>query len=186
MRGIRHHPLTQPVVVLVALLLACSLGFVALRIVPHQARLERWLQKQPGVTSAWVSAGADREASDWSSDASVGLDGELTPASFSRFASAYEAYRADHPWAGDWGLTISYETVTLPVSRDHASNVTTRDLLALLATDPDVSSVWFEHRYLNAVVIESADPASTKAHLAPVLAQQDRVRVIRPGETLHP
>ena len=38
---------------------------VALRTVPHEARLERWLEKQPGVTSTWVSAGPKPEASDW-------------------------------------------------------------------------------------------------------------------------
>jgi hypothetical protein len=44
MRGIRQHPLTQPVAVLVAVLLACALVVVALGTIPHQARLERWLE----------------------------------------------------------------------------------------------------------------------------------------------
>ncbi|KRF25758.1 hypothetical protein [Phycicoccus sp. Soil803] len=185
MRGIRQHPLTQPVAVLAAVVLVCVATVVVLRTVPHQARLERWLEKQPGVTSAGVSAGPIREASDWSPTAWVGLDGELTPATYSRFATAYEGYLVDHAWAGTWGLTISSGTVTLPVG-NHAANVAMRDLLGRIATDPHVVEVRFEDRYIYVVVVESVDPAATRAHLGPTLAPHDRVRVIRPGEVLHP
>ena len=186
MRGIRQHPLTQPVAVLAAVVLVCVATVVVLRTVPHQARLERWLEKQPGITRVGVSPGPDPEASDWASSAWVALDGELTPAAYSRFASAYEAYRVNHAWAGDWPLTMSDDTVSLPVSQDHAFNLWMRDLLARLVTDPHVLQVRVETQYVSAIVVESADPAATKAHLGPVLTPDDRVRVIRPGEMLPP
>ncbi|KRF22080.1 hypothetical protein [Phycicoccus sp. Soil802] len=91
----------------------------------------------------------------------------------------------DHAWAGTWGLTISSGTVTLPVG-NHAANVAMRDLLGRIATDPHVVEVRFEDRYIYVVVVESVDPAATTAHLGPTLASHDRVRVIRPGEVLHP
>ena len=125
-------------------------------------------------------------SSDDSSSASVDLDGELTPASYSRFASAYETHRADHPWVGDWGMTISDDTVNLPISGAHANNQLTRELLTLVVTDADVLQVRFEARYLSAVIVESADPVATRVHLAPVLGRLPGVRVISPGEGLSP
>jgi hypothetical protein len=172
--------------VFVTLVLACCLGFAALQTLPHQARLERWLERQPGVASARVSTGPERGASDSYSTASAGLDRELTSAAFSRFASAYESYSADHAWALDWGLTVSHDQVSVPVSTDHGANTATARMLTLVATDPHVVRVRFEDRYLFAVVIESVDPLATRALLAPVLGDLPTTRVVGPGETLHP
>jgi hypothetical protein len=172
------------VAVLAALVLLCGATVVALRTVPHQARLERWLEKQPGVTSTWVTAGPRPGASDWASTATVTLDHELTPASFSMFATAYETYTADHAWAVAWGLTVSHGEIALPVCFHPGANTTMADLLTLVVTDPDVVHVHVEREYLGAVVVESTDPVATTAHLAPVRGHLPNMRVIRPGETV--
>lgn len=168
--------MTQPTAVLLALVLACAVGWLALTRLPADRQLERWLRTQPGVvtvvlhpTSA-VAAGRAVVTAGLAAveiprpSARVGMSVPLSTEVVTRFMGAYEAFVAKHDALEGWTVDLRHAADAVLVARP-SDNAVALDVLRAMRARPDVESVRLGlspfPTSFRAVVRPGTDPVAT-------------------------